>query len=53
MHAAAPDDSLFDEARTAIEEHFDFRRLYEIPEVLAPLGEDASKRPVPAGAAKR
>jgi hypothetical protein len=42
IHAAKPDAALFEEARTAIVEHFDFRRLYKIPEVATPA-EDAVK----------
>jgi hypothetical protein len=46
IHAATPDDSLFQEARTAIEEHFDFRRLYKIPETATqPAGDGANISP--------
>jgi hypothetical protein len=33
IHMAKPDDALFEEARTAIERHFDSRRLHDIAEL--------------------
>ena len=32
IHAAREDDRLFEEARTAIESHFDIRRVFKVPE---------------------
>ena len=44
IHSANPDDAIFQEALREIIEHFDFRRIYKIPEVVpAP-----SSGPVPA-----
>jgi hypothetical protein len=45
IHAANADTDLFKEARTAILEHFDFRRLYKIPDVSTPPAKDAAKIP--------
>jgi hypothetical protein len=47
IHAAEPepDDSLFEEAKTAIVNHFDFRRIFKIPDVNPPKAADAGKSP--------
>jgi hypothetical protein len=32
VHSGVPNEKLFEEARDAIERHFDIRRVYKIPE---------------------
>jgi hypothetical protein len=36
IHAAKEDNKLFEEARAAIEQHFDIRRVFKIPETTPP-----------------
>lgn len=46
IHDAKPDNSLFEEARTAIVDHFDFRRLHKIADLNLPKPEvDAASKP--------
>jgi hypothetical protein len=40
LHSAKQDIAVFDEARKAIEEHFDFRRLYKIPDAVPPAAKN-------------
>lgn len=48
MHAANQDDELFKQAQAAIVEHFDFRRIYKVPdETPAAMGQTVADTPGP------